>query len=679
MPQTLAAEAGKIVEEAGFHLGRNDTLRALQLVEAALAIDPACAPAMHIAGLAKARRGDLKAGADLLERAIALLPRKGEWLADLGTVRYASGDFHSAAEMLSLAEELSPGDARISNLLGKALLKCGRAREAALAFGRAIGAGDSTPETLFSLGCACSQSRDFEAAIETFDRCLAVGPDDPRVHEKLADLCSRTRRHEKALEHRKAILRLKPGDVDAMEWFAWANIQASGVEESLHACERVIGIGQGSLDLHSAYLIVKLHHAEQTAASIRSAHEEWAAVRCGSARGRRPRPHLNSADADRKLRIGYVGGEFWLCPSYFFLMPMLRHHDRSRFEITLYNSIAKTDSATPEYESVADRFRNVHDLDDAGLARRIRADRIDVLVDLSGHYHGHGLLAFSRRPAPVQVTYPNYPATTGVSEIDYIFSDHWVCPEGREAQYTEQPYRLPAGYLAYEPTSGVLPSTDCPASRAGFVTFGIFQRPAKYNPGVWDSIARILALCPSSRLVLHYASADLDNPLSAVRRRFSEELASRGIAPERLSFHGSRPLQEHLAILAETDIALDSFPYNGQTTTCECLSLGVPVITTIGNTHVSRVGWELLARCGLDRFAGLNPDEYVRIAVDLASNPNALARAHRQVRTCFEQSMLLDAKAVTRGIEEGYRWMWRRWCESQNASQPNLGDRQPHA
>jgi predicted O-linked N-acetylglucosamine transferase (SPINDLY family) len=311
----------------------------------------------------------------------------------------------------------------------------------------------------------------------------------------------------------------------------------------------------------------------------------------------------------------------------------------------------------------------VHALGDDEIESVIRRDGVDILVDLSGHFQHNRLTVFTRRPAPVQVSFPNYPGTTGVEEIDYILTDRWTTPEGSESEYAEEPYRLPSGYLVYR-YAGV-PLTPLPAASNGYLTFGMFQRPGKLHKGVWAVITETLRRTPESRLLIHFGSAELDEEGSGQRERLLGILKDGGVGTERIVFRGSRISPEHLAVVGEADIALDAFPFNGQTTTCDCLWMGVPVISLRGQTHVSRVTPALLDRLDLGELAAETPAGYVEQALRLAGSLERLAALRAGLREKMQERWMTGGSRLAQEIEQAYRTMWRRWCASQGRGRAN--------
>jgi len=262
---------------------------------------------------------------------------------------------------------------------------------------------------------------------------------------------------------------------------------------------------------------------------------------------------------------------------------------------------------------------------------------------------------FQERLAPVQIEFPCYPGSTGARHMDFILTDRWVCPKGNERQYTEQPIWLEPGYLPYEaPHSPVI--TPSPLNQNGYITLALLQRPAKITRELCDAIAQIMARTPHSRLLVHYATPELDIEHSAARRHYQQLLDSRGISAKRLLFRGPAPLCEHMKIVATADIALDTFPYNGQTTTCECLWMGVPVVSQAGDRHVARIGWQTLDRIGRGDLVAHSWKEYIDKVVTLAHDPGRLDSLRSSLRGTMRGSRLMNG-AVRRSIEAEYRRM----------------------
>jgi protein O-GlcNAc transferase len=566
----------------------------------------------------------------------------------------------AAALALSILA-VAPDDPRALHLAGLALAITGDPEAAAEYLTRAIDIEPYHAGWSADLAAVLFSAARVDEAEEWGIRALAVDSQCLVAHSLLAVIASRQGRDHRARNHLRALAAQRPGDQKVRARLALAEYAVGDFAETMRLLRELIDSGLANRNLHSEYVSALLYDPAQTRESLRRGFEEWAARsdRAISARAFPP----ERVRSDRKLRIGYLSGEFAATPSRHFLLPIFRHHDRDRFEITCYHARNLADAHTDRFRELADRWRNCADMSDEVLADRIEADEIDILTDLSGHLRRHRLAVFALQPAPVQVAYPNHPATTGIAAIRYMLTDRWVCPEGSESQYTEEIYRLARGYLVYEPPVEAPAIGGLPCDQVGTTVFGLFQRPAKLNSGVWDAVAGVLTACPNSRLLVHHSSIELDEPDSPAREGVELALAERGIDPARVFYDGWRPLARHLELLGEADIALDTFPYNGATTTCECLWMGVPVVTVIGSSHAARVGYELLDRIGLTDLAATSTEKYVETAVTLAQDGDRLRSLRCRLRDLLRQSTLVDPQPLVREIEGAYQKMWGNFVE----------------
>jgi predicted O-linked N-acetylglucosamine transferase (SPINDLY family) len=341
----------------------------------------------------------------------------------------------------------------------------------------------------------------------------------------------------------------------------------------------------------------------------------------------------------------------------FFMAGILWTHERSAFEIFCYSTTHAPDRRTENFRQLAEHFVDLSSCSDAEAAQRIEADQIDILVDLGGHTSGNRLGIFALRPAPVQVSYLGYPATTGCSFIDYRLIDALTDPEGSEAFSTERLIRLPAPFLLYNPHSTFPGSTPPPALANGFITFGSFNFSSKITENTLDLWSRVLTEVPGSRMFIKARAFSQ----AAVCERFREQFSQRGIDPARLTFSGPiEGAQGHLAAYGKVDIALDTFPYNGTTTTCEALWMGVPVVSLVGDLHAARVGYSILTAVGLGGMAAPSPDNYVALAAAFSQDIHQLAVFRGQLQKAVAQSPLCDRFRLTRGLEDAYRKMLQK-------------------
>jgi protein O-GlcNAc transferase len=415
--------------------------------------------------------------------------------------------------------------------------------------------------------------------------------------------------------------------------------------------------------LMSVPLAQMLYDSDTTAAEIFRRHREWGEWRVGEARAANAitPPFLNSRDPERRLRVGFVSPDFRYHAVSFFFEPLLAHHDRSAIEIYCYAEIEAPDFVTVALQQLGGSWRLIHKLDDAALRAQLRADEIDIAIDLAGHTGHSRLNAFAVKPAPVTATWLGYAATTGLPTIDWRITDARADPPGQDEFHTEKLLRLPDTFLCYHFYGTSVPDvTPPPAEKSGAITFGSFNNPLKLSNAAIAAWARILDAVPESRLMLKsvlFAEASR-------KQYFLERFAARGIAPERLVTRAPQPdMTDHLRSYADIDIALDPFPYNGTTTTCEAMWMGVPPISLIGDHHAARVGFDLLSQVGLSDHALPNVDAYVAKAVALAGDVARLARLRVGLREKMRASSLCDGPRFARAFEAGLRQMWKHYCD----------------
>ena len=359
--------------------------------------------------------------------------------------------------------------------------------------------------------------------------------------------------------------------------------------------------------------------------------------------------YLNDLSHHKQLNVGFVSPDFCAHPVSFFVEPLFRHLDRSQFKVFAYSDVSKPDKVTRSIEQQVDVFRRIVGLDAQTVAKTILDDGIDILFDLAGHTGAGRLDMFHLRPAPVQISWLGYPATTGSAGIDYRLTDRYADPAGTsEHVHTETLLRVDGGFLCYVPSDRTPEaSTESPFETNGFITFGSFNNLAKLSPECIDMWSEVLGKVPESRLMLK--RRELKDPW--VRAFFIEQFAAHGIDEKRLQFKTSQvKLEGHLRNYANVDIALDSFPYNGTTTTFEALWMNVPVISLGGDSHASRVGQSILRYAGLNELAATSRNDFVSKAVQLAGDSDQLARYRQTLRDTLADCSLTDQPRFARGV-----------------------------
>ena len=434
--------------------------------------------------------------------------------------------------------------------------------------------------------------------------------------------------------------------------------QQARIGEALAAMRPIKSLAPRSAPLQMSRLMYLNYDPELSRAELFREHCSFGSAFTGTVAP--VSQHLDrDRDPGRRLRIGYLSPDFRTHSVAYFMAPVLETFDRGQFDVVAYAHVARPDAVTGRLRSLASEWRDVTALDDAELARLICDDRIDILVELAGFTKDSRLLACTGRPAPIQISYLGYPNTTGLPQVDYRITDHVADPDDADDLHSETLVRLPRCFLAFAVPSHAPEIGPPPVLRTGHVTFGSFNNLAKVNHQVVALWAEVLRAVAGSRLLLK--AAGTGDPASQEHLRGA--FGAAGVDPGRIDFAGyAATAPEHLAAYGEVDIALDTFPYNGTTTTCEALWMGVPVITLAGDRHAGRVGASLLGAIGFRAGIATSPDEYVLTARLLASQPELLAAARRNLRPDMARSPLCDHAGHARALEEAYRAVWQIWC-----------------
>jgi predicted O-linked N-acetylglucosamine transferase (SPINDLY family) len=615
---------------------------------------------LHLRGLALYHGGALPAALELFHRAIAAQPHAAHYYNNLGTLL---NDLHRPDEAATACESalrLDPRCVEAHYNLGNARLQQREWAAAISAFRTTLQLQPGHPKAILNLGLALSAQGEVEAAIAHYRAALSLQPGNIAWLSNLGSFLLSQARLDEAAEIFQTILRLDPGNIVA--WNNLANIlkEQGRSGDALAAYRRALTLDPQSAEIHSNILLSLYLHPASTAERIAQEQRLWQQQH-GEPLRRHFRPHLNDRSPERRLRVGYVSPDFRSHPVGHTLLPIFAAHDRAHFEWFCY-STTTPDAVTERFRAQATHWRDVGEITEEALAARIREDGIDILVDLALHTAHHRLLAFARKPAPVQVSWLGYPGTTGLAAIDYRLTDRFLDPSDSPGEISyEKPIRLPDCWCAFQAPADSPEVGELPADRAGHITFGSYNNFSKINDRVLDLWARLLLAVPDSRLLL-LAKA------GSHQERTRSFLQERGIAPHRLAFLGYRPTSseprqaEFLRRYHQIDVALDPFPYNGMTTTCEALWMGVPVITLVGATSMARASFSLLSNAGLSEFATDSEENYLRKAIELAHDRPRLAEWRKTLRPRMHSSLLMDVPRFARNIENAYREIWHHWC-----------------
>lgn len=465
-------------------------------------------------------------------------------------------------------------------------------------------------------------------------------------------------RFEEAEHYARAALQIDPRCDKALNNLGQALLDQGRCAEAAAAHRQAVEAEPGFAAAHSNYLLDLNYLDDPQGVDVAAEHRRWGLQHADPLY--RPKSHPNPRDPERRLRVGYVSPDLRAHPVALFFEPLLSAHDRARVEVYCYSHLARHDALTQYLQSRADHWRDVAHLNDDQLAALIAQDRIDILVDLAGHTGNNRLLAFARKPAPIQVTWLGYPNTTGMTMMDYRLTDTWADPPGEaDERCTETLVRLPGGFLCYQPIQDSPDVAELPCDHAGHITFGCFNNSAKITPEVIALWSAILNDLPDARLLLK--SRQLASP--GLQERYREQFARHGVDPQRIDMLSrTKSTNDHLALYHRVDIALDPFPYNGTTTTCEALWMGVPVVALEGDRHAGRVGVSLLNSVGLAEFIASDAAAYKTIALKLARDPDELAALRAGLRARLQASPLLDRGRFAADVEDAYRMMWHHYC-----------------
>lgn len=485
-----------------------------------------------------------------------------------------------------------------------------------------------------------------ELAVRQFERAIELQPHNAEYLSNCGEACRRAGWMDDAVDHCRAALEADPRHFGAHYNLSLALIATCEIEQARMALTRALEIQPDARRARSALLFLLLHHPDADGPTLLAEHRAWNDRHAVAFTSRPARPRVDSS-AGRRLRVGYVSADFRRHSSSYFLAPLFEHHDRDRFEVYCYSNTKKADDVTAQLRGYVSGWRDIVSLPDEDAASMIEHDRIDLLIDLSGHTADSRLLVFARKAAPVQLSYVGYPGTTGLSAMDYRVTDSHMDPPGTsEAFYVEKLLRLPHSIWCYRPPTPTPDVNELPALARGTVTFGSFHASAKVNNRVIELWARLLTRVPDAELLMAGV------PAGETHNRLRERFAAHGVAESRIHIVGKTNFDDYWRLYHRIDIGLDSFPYNGGTTTCESLWMGVPVITLAGAFGVARAGASLLTSAGLAELVAASPEDYLDIAVRLAGDTDRLCRMRSGLRDRLRQSPLMDEAGFTRAFEK---------------------------
>jgi protein O-GlcNAc transferase len=629
----------------------------------ALRLNPALASVHRDLGNVLHRMGRLSDALSCYEAALAIEPNSAKTYGDWGTALWLDGQTDKAIEQYRMSLKFDPTSAATHNDLGVALLKSGQWAECAAHCQAAINLNAGLYQPHINLGNALKEMGHLAEAEASYRNALQIKPNFAEAHSSLGSVLQSQSKLAEAETHCRAALKIDPHYTEAYINLGNVLKDLGRLIEAEDNYRKILHLDPYHANAFSN-LLFSLNYRETD-----PQHTHQLACQFGLETSFKTPKRFTSWPTEvspARLRIGFVSGDLWNHPVGYFLEGLLEKINPDLFELHAYTTNDKTDELTQRIQPRFSGWQSLRGLSDESAARLVHTDGIHVLIDLSGHSAGNRLPLFAWKPAPVQVSWLGYFATTGLAEMDHIIADPWSLPESEAVYFTENIWRLPETRLCFTPPVDDLDAGPLPALANGYVTFGCFNNLTKMNEAVVALWARVLKAVPESRLFLK--SRQLDE--TAEQQRTLERFAAQGIAADRLILEGADPRMAYLAAYQRVDIALDPFPFTGGTTSTEGLWMGVPVLTLTGERFLSRQGVGILMNAELSDWIATDADDYVARAVSHAADLVKLARLRQELRQQMLASPLFDAARFARNFETAMQGMWQQFTEHRQSPQP---------
>ena len=574
----------------------------------------------------------------------------------LGAVFNQMNKISEALFVSQKSVQLDPHDTEAQKNLGVMLQKLGRLNEAEASYKKAIALKPDYAEAYNNLSNTLKEQGKLNEAEACYRKTIALKPDYAEAHYNLGVMLQKLGRFNEAEASYKKALALKPDHAEAHNILGNTLKEQGRLNEAEASYEKAIEL---KVDYSGAYSNKNLCLNYSSLCSPLFIYKEHLKFekQFGGLKVEPPLSMHVKKNFGERLRIGYVSADFRKHSVAYFFEPLLQHHSGHVVETFCYYNNTVVDVMTKRLMATCDHWRPIFGIADSEVANLIRSDKIDILVDLSGHMGKNSLLVFAQKPAPIQVTWLGYPNTTGLSTIDYRFTDIIADPIGEADElHSETLLRLPNGFQCFQGNEKVLVGLELPQKCQGYITFGSFNNFSKITPQVIKAWSKILHLVPTSHLLLKCLQ------LKHNKDYYLELFKKEGLAEDRIKLYGQLPsMDDHLELYNAIDIGLDPFPFNGATTTCEALWMGVPVITLLGDRHVGRVGASILTNVGLTDFIAQDINNYIKLAVEMAANTNYLKEIRKTLRERMQGAPLCDARSFASDVETAYQDMWRKY------------------
>ncbi|WP_169149042.1 tetratricopeptide repeat protein [Azoarcus sp. TTM-91] len=581
----------------------------------------------------------------------------------LGTARFRLGERMAALKALIKANEAFPADAQMLDHLAAAMSSFNYLAEAEELFKLSLEIRPEKVDTLVRYINMEVNRRSFEQAEILARRAVALAPDYALACQAMALVLLSTRRGEEAIPYLERAIKADPKFGGAYQDLGYAYFNQGRLADAIQTSQLAVDNNPDHPPSYSNLLFFLTHDYRLSPEAVLDKHLEF---------GRRfetqllgtHRPHDNQPEPERRIRLGFVSADLYNHAVATFFEPVLARLDKTQFELFAFHNTVKFDEVSERLKQNFNYWVSVAHVSDKDLAEIIRACRIDILVDLSGHTAGNRLLTFARKPAPVQITAVGYADTTGLKSMDYFLTDRYIAPPGQlDGLFSEKLLRADSA-TSFTFADDAPPVAELPALRNGYLTFGSFNRPGKITAPTLDLWAGLLNRIPAARMLI--GSVDSNT----IQKQLESEFEARGVAPSRLRFMGRAKMRRYLAAHADIDVLLDTVPYNAGTTALHSVWMGVPILTLQGRRLVSNLGASVMSKIELPEFIGVDEDDFIAKGVALAQRPECLAEIRLGLRQRLVATQLFTPECAARSWERAFREVWRSWCSEQQGSGP---------
>jgi protein O-GlcNAc transferase len=630
---------------------------AVDLIRQAIQLHPGESHFYYNLGLALKAHGQFNEAFEAFQKALALKPDHLDALNNLGSIMLIQDRLEEALQHCRQAITLAPTSYQALNNMGVILLKREQWEEAGHYLQKALNIKPDYVPALTNMGMAMKHLGQPGEAIVYYQKAFTIQPNSLEVLNNIGTVLEDVGQSEEAILYYRKALTIQPDSLEVLNNIGSALKDQGQIKEALLAFEHVLKINPNHEKAFHNWVYIQQFLPESTLKSIQEAHQQW--NKTFITQYETPRKQCqNKPDPRKKLVLGFVSGDFRHHPVAYFTLNVLEQLAQ-QCDLICYANQQEFDDFTARFQAAASQWHNVHGWSDQQLAEQIRGDQVDILFDLTGHNARNRLGVFAQKPAPIQMTWAGYMATTGLETMDYIIGDPYEIPEEAEQYYQEQVIRMPHCFICYTPYPDFPDINPLPALQNAHITFGSLNILSKISPEVVATWSAILNQLPESRIILK--TKGLACPTT--HQRYLNLFHQHGISASRITCYPHSPRSEAWPVYQQVDIQLDPFPFSGSTTTLESLWMGVPVITMPGETFASRHSFSYLSNIGLTDFIAQDREYYIHLAVDWGQRLSELSEIRQNLRTRVHKSPLYDAPGFAQDLLKALRKAWTRWCQ----------------